>query len=350
MKVAIAEPSAQLVRAVERALAGSSHRVLWHTSSGRDALKHCAAEPPDILLLGLRVGDIKPAELTRRLVANRTCAVVLMAGPDSELSSAYDAMGAGALDVVKTPTFDDDGELIGAELLRGKIRTAGRLLGHASSGNLPVAQLGGSPAALPPLIAIGASTGGPQAILTVLSALPKPFAGALVIVQHVDGEFSAGLASWLAETSGLRVELARPGSVPTVGMALLAGTEEHLIMAAGGSLRYTPTPRELPYRPSVDVLFTSLVQHWKAPGVAALLTGMGRDGAQGLKKLRQAGWLTIAQDEASSVVYGMPKAAAQLGAAARVLALVDIAPEISSFALRRSATRKTRASKRPGRA
>jgi two-component system, chemotaxis family, response regulator WspF len=138
--------------------------------------------------------------------------------------------------------------------------------------------------------------------------------------------------------------------VPTPGVALLAGTEEHLIMAAGGSLRYTPLPRELPYRPSVDVLFGSLAQHWKTtPGVATLLTGMGRDGAQGLKKLRQAGWLTIAQDEASSVVYGMPKAAAQIGAAARVLALEDIAPEISHFVMRRSSPRKTRVSKRPGR-
>ena len=348
MKVAVVEPSAQLVRAVERALAGSSHTVLWHSASGREALKRCVTDPPDIVLLGLRVSDIKPAELTRRLVASQTCAVVLLAGPDSDVSSAYDAMGAGAIDVVKPPSFDDDGEVVGAELLRGKIRTAGRLLGHASSANLPAVQAGASPAAPPPLIAIGASTGGPQAILTVLSALPKPFPGALVIVQHVDGEFSAGLASWLADTSGLRVELARTGSVPTAGMALLAGTEEHLVMAAGGSLRYTPIPRELAYRPSVDVLFSSLVTHWKTPGVAALLTGMGRDGAQGLKKLRQAGWLTIAQDEASSVVYGMPKAAAQLGAAARVLALVDIAPEIANFAVRRSAARKARVSKRPG--
>ncbi len=347
MKIAIVEPSAQLVRAVERALAGASHSVVWHTASGREALKRCASDPPEILLLGLRVSDIKPAELTRRLVANRNCAVVLMAGPDSELSSAYDAMGAGAIDVVKTPSFDDEGEVVGAELLRSKVRTAGRLLGHVSSGTLMAVQPSASPALQPPLVAIGASTGGPQAILTLLSALPKPFPGAIVIVQHVDGEFSAGLASWLAETSGLRVELARAGSVPIAGMALLAGTEEHLVMAAGGSLRYTPTPRELAYRPSVDVLFTSLVQHWKTPGVAALLTGMGRDGAQGLKQLRQAGWLTIAQDEASSVVYGMPKAAAQLGAAARVLALVDIAPEISDFAARRSATKKARVSKRP---
>lgn len=347
MKVALVDVSSQVARAVERALAGSGHRLVWHTSSGADALKRCSSDPPQLLLLGLRVADVKPVELTRRLVAKGTCAVVLLAGPSDDMSSAYDAMGAGALDVVKAPSFDDDGELLGAEQLLAKIRTAGRLLGQGS-GELPAVSLPSVTPVLPPLVAIGASTGGPQAILTVLSGLPKPFPGAILIVQHVDGEFSAGLASWLAETSGLRVELARPGSVPVAGTALLAGTEEHLVMAPGGSLRYTPIPRELPYRPSVDVLFGSLVQHWKSPGVAVLLTGMGRDGAQGLKKLRDAGWHTIAQDEATCVVYGMPKAAAQLDAATRVLALPHVADEVTSVVARQRG-RRARVSKRPTR-
>lgn len=348
MKIAVVDPSLQVARAVERALAGSGHSVEWHSKSGGEALKLCDGKRPDLLLIGLRLNDIKPAELTRRLIAKHGCAVVLLAGPNSEMASAYDAMGAGALDVVTAPKFDDQGEVVGSDALRAKIRTAGRLLGHPS-GTLPAVQASVPPAAQPPLVAIGASTGGPQAILTVLSALPKPFAGAIVIVQHVDEEFSAGLASWLAETSGVRVELARNGSVPTAGLALLAGSEEHLIMAAGGSLRYTPTPRELPYRPSVDVLFNSMAQHWKGVGVASLLTGMGRDGAQGLKKLQQAGWLTIAQDEATSVVYGMPKAAALLGAAARVVPIGDVATEIAAFVARKSAPRRTRTSRRPAR-
>lgn len=348
MKIALVEPNPQLVRAVERVLVDSGHRLVWHTASGQEALKRCSADAPELLLLGLLVNDIKPAELTRRLLEKRLCAVVLLSGPSGEVSSAYDAMGAGAIDVVKTPTLDAQGQVVGAEALRGKLRIASRLLGHASSDQLPAVTASLAPAA-PTLVAIGASTGGPQALLTVLLALTKPFTGAILIVQHVDSEFSAGLASWLGESSGIRVELARAGSVPTPGLALLAGTEEHLIMVAGGSLRYTPLPRELPYRPSVDVLFTSLAQHWKSPGVATLLTGMGRDGAQGLKKLRQAGWLTIAQDEASSVVYGMPKAAAQIGAAARVLPLGDVAPEISSFVLRRAPARKARVSRRPTR-
>lgn len=348
MRLALVDPRSQAARAVERALAGSGHRLVWHVTSAAAALERCASEPPELLLLGLRTSDVKPAELTRRLLAKRLCAVVLLADSSGDMSSAYDAMGAGAIDVVREPAFNEQGELGGAEPLLAKLRTAGRLLGHGS-GELAAVPAPALAAVLPPLVAIGASTGGPQAILTVLGALPKPFAGAVLIVQHVDGEFSAGLATWLAETSGLRVELARPGSVPTAGMAFLAGTEEHLIMGSGGNLRYTPVPRELAYRPSVDVLFGSLVQHWKTPGVAVLLTGMGRDGAQGLKKLRQAGWHTIAQDEATSVVYGMPKAAALLGAAARVLPIDEIGNEVSSFVARQRAPKRARTSKRPAR-
>lgn len=345
MRLSIVD-SPQVVRAVERALAGTSHAIAWHSASGHDALRRCDLEPPQLVLVGLRVADLKTVELTRRLVKDKACAVVLLAGASDDMSTAYDAMGAGAIDVVRAPSFDAQGQLVGAEPLQAKLRTAGRLLGH-SSGQPPAADA--AQVAQAPLIAIGASTGGPQAILSVLSGLPKPFPAAIVIVQHVDREFSAGLASWLAETSGMRVELARVGSLPGPGVALLAGTEEHLIMTAGGSLRYTPTPRELPYRPSVDVLFSSLAQHCKMPGVAVLLTGMGRDGAQGLKKLRQSGWLTIAQDEATSVVYGMPKAAAALGAAARVLPLQEIAAELAGFVSRRGSPRRLRGSRRPTR-
>jgi chemotaxis response regulator CheB len=348
MRLGLVEPNTQAARAVERALSGSGHHLLWQVPSASAALERCTSDPPEILLVSLRTSDIKPAELTKRVVLKQTCAVVLLADASGDMSSAYDAMGAGAIDVVRAPAFNAQGELNGTEPLLAKLRTAARLLGHGSGELLAV--VAGPPlvAALPPLVAIGASTGGPQAILTVLAALPKPFPGAILIVQHVDGEFSAGLASWLAETSGIRVELARAGSVPTAGMAFLAGTEEHLIMASGGSLRYTAIPRELPYRPSVDVLFGSLVQHWKTPGVAVLLTGMGRDGAQGMKKLRQAGWHTVAQDEATSIVYGMPKAAAQLGAAARVLPITDISGEVSSFVARQRSFKRARTSKRPG--
>ena len=122
--------------------------------------------------------------------------------------------------------------------------------------------------------------------------------------------------------------VARAGEAPIPGKVLLAGTNDHLTLLAGGALAYTPHPRDYVYRPSVDVFFESVAQHWTGEAVGVLLTGMGRDGAIGLKALRNQGRHTIAQDQATSAVYGMPKAAAALGAAVDILPLDRIAPKL----------------------
>ena len=180
------------------------------------------------------------------------------------------------------------------------------------------------------MVAIGASTGGPQALAEVLSSLPAGLRAPVVIVQHVDVDFAAGLASWLGERSQLTVEVARPGSMLRPGVVLLAATNDHLVMTSRQTLDYTPHPRKLVHRPSVDVFFRTLAEHWRRPSVAVVLTGMGKDGADGLLALRHAGWLTLAQDRATSVVYGMPKAAAEAGAAARILPITQIGPAIAT--------------------
>jgi len=187
-----------------------------------------------------------------------------------------------------------------------------------------------SASALPPMVAIGASTGGPQALARLLASLPAGLPAPVVIVQHVDVEFAPGLASWLGDRSTLAVEIAREGGTLRPGVVLLAATNDHLVLTSRQKLEYTPHPRRLVHRPSLDVFFQSLVENWRRPSVAAVLTGMGKDGADGLLALRRAGWLTLAQDRASSVVYGMPKAAADAGAAMRVLPIDQIGPTIAA--------------------
>ena len=162
----------------------------------------------------------------------------------------------------------------------------------------------------------------------MLSALGRGFPAPVVIVQHVDLAFAPGLARWLTTQSGFPVELVALGEKPRPGVALLAATRDHLVVGEDRALAYTARPRETPYRPSVDVFYHSLAAYWPRPGIAVLLTGMGRDGADGLLRLRKKGWHTIAQDERTSVVYGMPKAAADRGAAARVMPVTDIGPAI----------------------
>jgi two-component system chemotaxis response regulator CheB/two-component system response regulator WspF len=162
----------------------------------------------------------------------------------------------------------------------------------------------------------------------VLSALPKTFPAAIVIIQHVDAQFAPGMAQWLSGTSVLPVRIAQEGDRPAAGTALLAGTNDHLIFKTSSKLGYSDEPRQLSYRPSVDVFFESLSELWLGDAVGVLLTGMGRDGARGLKTLRNKGHYTIAQDEPTSAVYGMPKAAAALGAAVDILPVDRIAARL----------------------
>ncbi len=186
------------------------------------------------------------------------------------------------------------------------------------------------------IIAIGASAGGPQALAEILFALPAQLPAAVLIVQHVNREFSAGLAGWLARQTALPVCIATEGQKPEKGRVYMAGTDEHLILKQDFTFSHVPGPKGTPYRPSIDVFFRSLALCYAGKAgagncIAVLLTGMGKDGAAGLLELRQRGCHTIAQDEKTSVIYGMPRAARDLGAAAEILPLHQIVPAILKY-------------------
>jgi chemotaxis response regulator CheB len=178
------------------------------------------------------------------------------------------------------------------------------------------------------LVAIGSSAGGPAALASLLAGLPKDFLAAIVVVQHIDAHLAAGMADWLDAQCALTVRVAAEGDRPTAGSVLIAGTSDHLVLRSAYRLGYVAEPREMVYRPSVDAFFHSVVRQWHDEAVGVLLTGMGRDGALGLKALREHGFHTIAQDEATSAVYGMPKAAATLGAAVDILPIDRIASRL----------------------
>jgi two-component system response regulator WspF len=185
------------------------------------------------------------------------------------------------------------------------------------------------PAVAPRLVALGASTGGPAALARVLADLPHRHL-AFVVGQHLDPAFSTGLAEYLARASGAAVRVAEPGDRPTAGTCLLAHGTAHLELSPTGIFRYTADPSAT-HVPSVDRLFTSLARGWRTGGAAAILTGMGEDGALGLLALRRAGWATFAQDEGTSAVFGMPRAAAQAGAAAQVLPIGQVGAAIAAL-------------------
>ncbi|MEA3212202.1 MAG: two-component system, chemotaxis family, response regulator WspF [Chthoniobacter sp.] len=332
MRIGVVNDVPLAVEAVSRVLEQSStHEVAWIARNGHEAVARCAEDRPDLILMDLIMPGLDGVAATRQIMAKTPCAIlVVTATIEGNTAKVFEALGAGALDVVKTPILGADGRGEGAAALLAKIEMLSRLITGKSTRPPAPAGPDAPPTSPAPnrLVVIGASAGGPAALAAVLGGLPRDFPAAIVMVQHVDAQFSSLMAKWLNEQSRLPVRTAEEGDQPEVGVALLAGTNDHLIFESARALGYTSEPRAYSYRPSVDVFFESAIRHWKGEIVGVLLTGMGRDGAKGLKALRDHGALTIAQDQASCVVYGMPKAAAALGAAVEVLPLDEIAPRL----------------------
>jgi two-component system response regulator WspF len=324
------------IEALRRALAEAPrHTIAWVARDGAEAVEKCREDTPDLILMDLIMPVMDGAEATRQIMKNTPCAIlVVTVTVQGNASKVFDAMGYGALDAVDTPVLGSDGRTQGTGKFLEKIAIIERLLGAGPRSSWDWDREMVSPQ--PPLVVVGASTGGPRALGAVLAPLPAGFGAAIVVIQHVGVQFSAGLAEWLSTQTPLEVRVAKDGESPAPGVVLLAGTDDHLVMTAGGGMLYTPEPRECPYRPSVDAFFKSVAIHWPVKSLGVLLTGMGADGAQGLLALRNAGWHTIAQDEASSVVYGMPKAAAELGAAAEILPVAEIGDAVAEFVGRRA--------------
>ena len=197
------------------------------------------------------------------------------------------------------------------------------------------------PPLLPPhasvrIVAIGASTGGPQALRTILAGLPADFPAPLVCVQHIGGDFLAEMVKWLAEICPLPVCKAVRGERPRAGVVYFAPEDAHLEFDDNGHFALSAESPCDGHRPSATVTLRAAAHCFGAGSVGVLLTGMGRDGAEGMADIAAAGGVTIAQDEASSVVYGMPRVAVELGAVQHVLPLEQIAPALAALAQERS--------------
>lgn len=339
MRIAIVNDLLIAVEALRRVVSSvPGYEICWIARDGAEAVRKCLADRPDLILMDMLMPVMDGVEATKRIAAEcPTSILVVSATLGGNFAKVFEAMGHGAVDAVKTPELGKDGSVLGGTPLLVKIAAIAQMKDKSEqSAQLKAialrsdATLQVTPAVSKvPLIAIGASTGGPHAIVEVLTRIPKDLPAAIVIVQHITVEFAEGLASWLSAMCQRPVRITVNGDQPRAGEVLIAGSNDHLAMINGGSFRYTPDPIETPYRPSVDVLFGTVASHWKQPGVAVLLTGMGRDGAKGLLTLKQMGWHTIAQDEKTSVVYGMPAAAAEKGAASVILPLQEIGESVT---------------------
>jgi chemotaxis response regulator CheB len=320
---------------LRRVVAGiPGYSVAWLAEDGDVAVARAAADRPDVVLMDLVMPKVDGVEATRRIMLECPCPVLVVTeSVVTNYALACRAMGAGALDAVETPTFGPGGGVQNSEKLVARLaQLEAELADQSASGLIPATRApGAAHGGQPLLVLLGASTGGPEALAHVVSAFPKDFPAAVLIAQHIAADFAPALVQQLATYGRLPVRAAKVGDRPEPGTVYVAASNDHLEFAANGTLRYTADPRSSPYRPSVDVLFASCAARAVRLGVAALLTGMGRDGAEGLLRLRATGWHTVAQDEATSVVKdGMPKAAVDKRAAVEVLPLQHIGETIAA--------------------
>ena len=332
MKIGIVNDMPLALEALRRALSGEPrHQVIWTAKDGAEALAQCARQAPELILMDLLMPNMDGVEATRQIMSSRPCAIlVVTANVGTNATRVFEAMAYGALDAVDTPYLGMGDPRKNAAPLLKKINDIERRVRQDKAVGveaviepaLPSQQSVG-------LVVIGASAGGPGALAAVLENLPRRLNAALVIVQHIDGMFVNGMADWLNHHSVLPVRVAKEGDRLEAGTVLLAAAGEHLVLTNSNRMSYTSEPRQSIYKPSIDVFFTSVCKHANTKAVGVILTGMGADGAHGLKALRDKGCYTIAQDQATSMVYGMPKAAARLGAAVDILPIQDIAPKLA---------------------
>ncbi|AHG87691.1 Chemotaxis response regulator protein-glutamate methylesterase [Gemmatirosa kalamazoonensis] len=284
---------------------------------------------PDVLTLDVAMPRMDGLSFLEKLMQHHpipTVVVSAFSGPGRGRETARRALELGAAEVVAKPASVRERAAL-ADALAHAVRAAAGNAVHASGTGEPARAV--APAA-GPVLAIGASTGGTRAIESVLAALPADAPGT-VIVQHMPRHFTASFAQRLRDACPLDVREARDGDRVTAGLALVAPGDRHLVLHRAGTsyvVRLSDGPLVHHQRPAVDVLFESVARHAGANAVGVLLTGMGADGARGLLAMREAGAHTLAQDEQSCVVFGMPKAAIQLGAACEVLPLDAIAAAV----------------------
>jgi two-component system chemotaxis response regulator CheB len=328
--------------------------VVGEAEDGKRAIELCQTLRPDIITLDMMLPVMSGVAVTEYVMAYCPTPILIVSASTNrgELYKTYDALSAGALDVLDKSTSNEDDafwerKLVSAVKIAARIKVITHIRGKIGSmGRLPTypSTCFESPNGLKPgrIIAIGGSTGGPAAIVEILRGLTADFPVPILLVIHISNPFGSAFAEWLDAQSPLPVRYARNGEpLPRLGQpgVVMAPPGQHLLVQHE-RLSLTSGPERNSCRPSVDVLFESLAQELGDQTAACLLTGMGRDGAAGLLALRHAGALTLAQDQASSVVFGMPKEAIQIGAASRVVALTDIASALIAVAHTNKSRRK----------
>jgi two-component system chemotaxis response regulator CheB len=344
LRVLVADDSA-LARSLIRACLEHDRdiEIIGEAANGLEAIELVEKLRPHLLTLDLHMPQLGGLDAIERIMSRRALPILVITSTD-DAAIAGEAILRGALDVTAKPSYDD----VGTSLLAARVRLLAKVPVITRSFRLdPQSPATGTAASTPCLsassadrrvVAIASSTGGPQALAAILPKLPASFCAPVLIAQHISDGFAEGMADWLAGLCALPVVLARDGAPIEAGHIYVAPAERNLVVTTAHRLALVERAASELHRPSCDALLNSVSRVFGAAAIGVILSGMGRDGAAGMAALRQAGAVTIAQDEASSVVFGMNQVAIERGAVQRVLPVNAIGDELVALLARRRPT------------
>lgn len=303
--------------------------IVAEATDGEEAVALCARHRPAVVTMDVLMPRLDGLGATAQIMRETPSRILIVASVDEgrQVDLSFQAMAAGALMAIAKPRAPDApslrrwGEALARDIvLMSEIPVVTRRprLVRPPSRAVAVAPVGA--------VGIAASTGGPPALVQILSGLPADLPVPVLVAQHMAPGFTPGLVRWLKESTALQVAIATPGAAPRPGTVLLPPDQCDLTLDEAGRLRTPASPGG--HCPSADRLLTSMARAYQSRALGVVLTGMGEDGAQGLLAIRQAGGATLVQDESSSVVFGMPQAALRLGAADAGLPLASVAGEL----------------------
>jgi two-component system chemotaxis response regulator CheB len=319
--------------------------VIGTAANGEEAIEAVKRDHPHVITMDVHMPGLNGFDATREIMETLPTPIVIVSGSSAadEVTSTFKALDAGALAFVAKPNGvahphhrEEARQLIDTVKLMSEVKVVRRWpkRGAATATQrAPLRPASERVQSSAGIVAIGASTGGPIALKTILSELPKNFALPLLVVQHIAPGFTDGLADWLAQTSKFAVRVAVHGETPAPAQAYVAPDRLHMELAHDGTIALAEQAPENGHRPSVSHLFRSVAAVAGRNAIGVLLTGMGRDGADELKLMQETGAITIVQDRASSVIYGMPGEAINLGAARHVLPPAAIAALLAQLAV-----------------
>lgn len=342
VRVLVVDDSALMRQMVSRFLTEAGFDVVATARNGRLGLEQALALRPDVITLDVEMPEMDGLAMLRQLMTKAPTPVVMLSSlTQADAPTAVEALTLGAVDVVGKPGGQISLNLdeVQAELVR-KVAAAAKSRPYrphrrrraATDSWLqpPKTPVKSRPTTPKGVVVLGCSTGGPGALTVVVPNLPIDFPWAVLVVQHMPAGFTASLANRLDTLSALRVREAAAGVTPQAGEVWLAPGGYHLLMGGDGILLLSSDPPVHGVRPAVDPTLVSVAAVWQGASAAVIMTGMGKDGARGAQAVKRAGGLVLAQDEASSVVYGMPRMVVEMGVADRILPLEKIAPVLTA--------------------